>query len=427
MTRLSLCALAVALAAGQSLAEPMGQPMQRFREMGATQGEEQTETYTMEDTTTPKTTSYAGSPQQLLSQLPKLLEKQLQLQDTLMNKIMKDVDEYLKETTAAFHWGETQSTAVNKVNEMMEMISNRMNTAIDGANELMANSETLDTETLRRATSKFMKEVRVQDVVIDALWASLRGVQTSAWMTTTAGVEQKDTTTVANRSAEEFITRMYHNLRAAGISEEDIVKFVPKMEVETMQARNMGKKGRGYGYAYGYPVYGWSYPSYGYGWGYPSYGYGWGYPSYGYGWGYPYYSHGWGYPYSRHYWRRLRPTSCPDCPPTPATNMMSPLTTPFRSMGEETMMGTTPMTPQGYSTMNQGYSAMMGQGYPNPMMEGMNYPMDTMASGMNTAGTMGTPYNTMMPLTYTGSYRSLFPTPETLGVAPEPMLAGMPY
>lgn len=431
MTRLSLCALAVALAAGHSLAVPstVERAMHRFGDMEPYQMREESEndesttsSSTTTTTTAAPTTESAG---QWIENFIRAVQRQLQLQDALMRQLMKDILEYLNNFVDTF--GDPQASSVGKVHEMLDMISTRMATAREAVNDVAANTENMEGETLRGATRKFMKEVRVQDVVVDALWASLRGVQTNAWMTGAASTDEKDTYTAANRAAEEFLTRMYHNLRSAGISEDDIVKFVPKPENEATsgQARNMGRKGwggwggYGYGYGYGYPRYGYGYGGYGgYGYGYPSY-YSYGYYPYSYGYSYPYYS----YPYYSYYYRRLRPTGpapptsapMPPVPMTPAMMPPTPMMPPFRSMLEETM----PMPP----------NTMMGQqGYPP-----MDYPMEGMADPMETMMPMNAPttyYDAQMSnnnaYTYTNATRNLAPF-EMPGMAPEPRMGLPPF
>nr|AJG00895.1 gametocyte antigen 2 [Eimeria nieschulzi] len=432
MTRLSLCALTVALAAGHCLAEPstVERAMHRFEEMEAFDDAERTTTTTT-TTTTRTTTPLIEAPEKFLENLLKSLQKQLLLQETLMRQLMNDILSFLRDIAKNFALGDTQPPAITKVNEMMEMLSTRMATALQGVDELMMSSGSLDGETLRSVTTKFMKEVRVQDIVVDALFSSLRGTQTNAFLTGATAAQEKDAYAAANRAAEEFLSRMYHNLRVAGISEEDIVKFVPKPGMEGMQMRNMGKRGYGYGgygYAYGYPLYsyGYSYPSYAYS--YPYYSYSYPYYSYSslYSYSYPYYSYGYGYPYAFGF-RRLRPNSCPGCPPGPPVPVtgvsevpmgvppQKPVVPPFRSMGEETLgMGSPSPMGMGYTDPMMGYG--MGSEY-GTLEQNMGYPMDTM-TGMNSIEE--SLYNTYggMP----AGYRNLAPM-EFPGVFPE---SGMP-
>ncbi|CDJ41536.1 56 kDa gametocyte antigen, related [Eimeria tenella] len=442
MTRLSLCALAVALAVGQSLAVPttVENTVHPYSEMGTYQEGEAPGAPDESSTTTTTPSPSPEAPDQWLENFVRAVQRQLQLQESMMRQLVKEIQEYL---SRAFNWDENQSAAYNRVNEMMDMITNRMTTALDGANELMATSETMDPETLRRATRKYMKEVRVQDVVVDSLWASLRGVQTSAWMSGVTAVEKEETTPMAGRAAEEFMHRMYHNLRAAGMAEEDITRFMPKTEYTTPreQTRNMGRKGRyGYGYSYGYPLYsyGYSYPSYSYSYpyysypsySYPLYSYSYRYPSYSYSYplysyssySYPYYSYSYPYYSSSWYWRRLRTASCPDCPP--GVNMpptpLSPMNTPLAGTPSPT---TTPMMPPmmppmvpptrtlGTEPLTMGMGPMPGYGYP-PMMdtmpefppfaEGMGYPTEPINS-IPTMNNMDTPFEN------TTNYRNLAP------------------
>lgn len=432
MTRLSLCALAVALAAGQCLAVPttVERAMHRFGDMEAYQenGENGDSDSTEESTSTTTTTTTASTEttetttqEQWLDCFLKAVQRQLMLQEQLMRQLIKDIVDYFNNVLASTE----QGTAFTKVHEMMDMISNRMATAREAANDVAAASGTMESETLRNATRKFMKEVRVQDVVVDALWASLRGVQTSAWMTgVVASEERGDTYSVANRAAEEFLTRMYHNLRAAGISEDDIVKFVPKAETETSEpGRNMGKRGYyGYGRSYGY--YGYGYPRY-YSYGYPSY-YSYGYPSY-YSYGYPsYYSYGYpsyyySYPYySSYYYRRLRPTPG-TAPPPAATPMMgppAPMMTPPTPTPTPTMVPPfPPMAP--FRSMFQ-EPPPMGE---NPMMTGqgygpMEYPMEEMPEPMEPM-MPPTPYEMPTTSAYTPT-RNLAPFTDVAGIFPEP-------
>nr|QEQ76257.1 56 kDa gametocyte protein [Eimeria necatrix] len=440
MTRLSLCALAVALAVGQSMAVPttVENTVHPYAEMGTYQEGEAPGAPDESSTTTTTPSPSPEAPDQWLENFVRAVQRQLQLQESMMRQLVKEIQEYL---SRAFNWDENQSAAYTRVNEMMDMITNRMTTALDGANELMATSEAMDPETLRRATRKYMKEVRVQDVVVDSLWASLRGVQTSAWMNGVTAVEKEETAPVAGRAAEEFLHRMYHNLRAAGMAEEDISRFMPKTEYAAPreQPRNMGRKGRyGYSYGYGYPYYSYGYPYYSYGYPYYSYGYSYpyysySYPYYSYSYRYPAYSYGYplysyssysypaysySYPYysSSWYWRRLRPAACPDCPPaannmpptTPPMNtplpgapMMPPMMPPARGLGTE---------PLGMA-MGMGMGPMTGYGYP-PMMDStpdfpaFNEPMGYPTEPINSIPTMN---NMETPFENTTNYRNLAP------------------
>ncbi|KAL8428010.1 hypothetical protein Efla_005622 [Eimeria flavescens] len=440
MTRLSLCAVALALAAGHCLAEPstIERAMHRFGDVEILQDDtnDETTTTTTTTTTTAATTSSSSSGSSSTKSFPetaeeffeafvKALQKQLQLQEQLMKQLLQDLQDYLLQLSRTFTLDETQSGAFHRVSEMMEMITSRMATARENVDELMATSDTLGNDTLRSATTKFMKEVRVQDVVVDALWASLRGVQTSAFVSGTTGVEDRDAYVIANRAAEEFLARMYHNLRSAGISEEDIGKFVPRnAELEGERGRNMGRKGRygGYGYGgYGYGGYGYG----GYGWG----GYGYGYPryyGYSYGYGHPYYSYGYGYPmaysyyypsyYGSYYFRRLRPTgTTPPVPPqaAPPPMMPPPQMALGRALGEE-------LTGMGYSPM---LDAAMADGPTSMYEQAMGYPMDAMNAlpPMDAAAAFTAPFELG---TNTGM-RNLAPIPEMPAFAPElPMRAG---
>nr|AVP27262.1 59 kDa gametocyte protein precursor [Eimeria tenella] len=411
MTRLAACAAlaAVALAAGQSVAMPTAIPVEvPMDEYG------QAKTY--QDTDIPTSTSTAApeSPQQWFEGFSRAVQKQLQLQENLMRQLVRDIQEYL---TEAFGWNESDSSALARVNTMLDMISKRMAVTRDAANEV-STTET-EPQAVRDATRNFMKEVRVQDIVVDALWASLRGVQTSAWMSgVSSTIDERDVLAVANRAAEEFLARMYHNLRAAGVAEEDIVKYVPRTPADpsSSEPRNMGKKGRSYGYGHGYGC-GYSYPLYSYGCPYSSCGYS--YPFYASTWGYPS-PLAWGYPsHSSFYWRRLGAAACPDCAPAPAPEpefIIPP--TAFRGLQEEAMMGTP------YANPMMG-TPMMGTPYANPMMAS---PYTTpMMGASNTNPTMATPYtNPTMATPYTNPTMGTPYTNPTMGT-PYTNSMGTPY
>ncbi|CDJ36024.1 LOW QUALITY PROTEIN: 56 kDa gametocyte antigen, related [Eimeria mitis] len=271
MIRYTACSLAaVALAAGQSfsLPIPIDRPLHRLGEMNTYQAAGAAPSPAAESSSSSTSTAAPDSAQQWLENFNEAVQKQLQLQESLMKQLMTDIQEYLSNT---FGWGDgTNTTALERVNSMLEMISSRMAVTREAATEMVSETEVVEEQKAREATRKFMKEVRVQDIVVDALWASLRGVQTSAWMSgLTGSVEERDVFNAANRAAEEFLVRMYHNLRAAGVDEEDIVKYVPKTNPEeennsSSPTRNMGHKrgyyGYGYGYRYSYPQYSYYYP-----------------------------------------------------------------------------------------------------------------------------------------------------------------------
>ncbi|CDJ36022.1 56 kDa gametocyte antigen, related [Eimeria mitis] len=186
MTRLGLCTLALALAVGPAVAVPSSTPVEtavhhQYPEMGTYQENEAPGAPGSPDDTTTTTTPSPTSEgvEQWLESFIRAVQRQLQLQDAMMRQLIRDIQEYL---SSAFNWSDSQTSSYTRVTEMMDMITNRMSTAIDSSNELMTHAESADPETVRRAMRKYMKEVRVQDVVVDALWASLRGVQTSAWM-----------------------------------------------------------------------------------------------------------------------------------------------------------------------------------------------------------------------------------------------------
>lgn len=89
---------------------------------------------------------------------------------------------------------------------------------------------------------------------------------------------------------------------------------------------------------------------------------------------------------------------------------------PFRGLGEELMMGTTPVTPQGLGNLNgQFYNTFAGQRY-NTLQNIGYYPFEGMTgSSVPTVGTTGFSYE-MMPVT---GYRNLAPAPEMPGVFPQ--------
>nr|AAN05087.1 56 kDa gametocyte antigen [Eimeria maxima] len=472
MTRLGLAAVALALAVGPSMAVPSTTPVENqvhpYSEMSTYQ--EGSAPGAPEDTTTTTTSSpVSDGAEQWLESFVRAVQRQLQLQDQMMRQLMRDIQEYL---STAFNWAENQSTAYTRVTEMMDMISNRMNAAMDSSNELMTTSDTTDPETLRRATRKYMKEVRVQDVLVDALWASLRGVQTAAWMNGVTAIEKEETTPMASRAAEEFLHRMYHNLRAAGMSEEDVAKFIPRAEYNpSEQSRNMGRKGRSFYYGgypsyYNSPYYSYSsYPSY-YNYSYPSYSYS-SYPSYYRYSSYPYYNYSYpsyynygSYPYYSYssypswYWRRLRSlatATCPDCPPLttpsmiptppPMMNMMN--TPPPMANMMTSMMMNTPMVPPprtlGTEAMSLGLAPigitgapMTGFGVPPEFgpfgAEGIGLPTDALGSTPEmTPFDPTTPYRTLAPMDLPPIPPPVFPetpmrppTPFGFGPAPVP-------
>lgn len=107
------------------------------------------------------------------------------------------------------------------------------------------------------------------------------------------------------------------------------------------------------------------------------------------------------------------------------TNQIVP---PFRGLGEDLMIGTTPVTPQGLGDLNsQFYNTFEGQRYSTLQNMGY-YPFEGM-SGLNvpTVGNTGFSYE-MTPMT---GYRNLAPVPEMPGVLPQgPMFTpttGLPW
>lgn len=466
MTRFAACVLAAVLfAAGPSsaLPTPIGDPFRRLGEMETYQtgGEgpspNPTPSPPAEGSSSSTSTAAPDTAQQWFEGFNRAVQKQLQLQESLMRQLMEDIQQYLSE---ALGWNENGSSALERVNAMLEMISSRMAITREAATEMAIGSSETEEQAAREATQKFMREVRVQDIVVDALWASLRAVQTSTWMSGITGqVEESDVFNAANRAAEEFLVRMYHNLRAAGIAEEDIVKYVPKNAIEettSSPTRNMGRKSRGYyHYNYGYN-YGYRYPHYSYYYTHPQ-------PFYSYPVAaYPRYMHNysWGYPvYTPSDWGSAPcfSSSCNDCGRGPQPEPLVHEHDMFhRALGEEdpTMMGAhgapnpyvygTPMMQDAYGTgpamSAQGYN----NGYPNygyypssmnPRFNAattaatgnMNYSQQSPAAPMGRMGSLGSPYG--YTVTPNSRYRpSTFPV-RNLGMweGPEPMMEFMPF
>ncbi|CDI78698.1 56 kDa gametocyte antigen, related [Eimeria acervulina] len=347
-----------------------------------------TPTPAAEGSSSSTSTAAPDAAQQWFEGFSRAVQKQLQVQESLMRQLMTDIQEYL---TDALGWNENGSSALERVNAMLEMISSRMAITREAATDMVSTAEA-EEQAAREASRKVMREVRVQDIVVDALWASLRGVQASAWMGGIGGhVEEADVFNAANRAAEEFLARMYHNLRAAGIAEEDIVKYVPKTVIEetisSSPTRNMGSKSRGYSYY----NYGYRYPHYTYGYAHP-YPTFYSYPTvayprytYNYSWGYPMQSSfGWSSP-------RFFSSSCSTCnecssrlplPGEPLMHEVEPIH--HRRLGEEgpMMMGGVPF----------GYNSHMmptPQAYPNNYNSYYNYNYNSFPPTMNSR------YNTM--------------------------------
>lgn len=399
-------AVAVATAGHSSVALPnphsYGVGMRRFGE---------TEAYQTEDMTSTSTTApNQEGPEQRLSTLMKAIHKQTQLQENLLHQLIKEVQDYLR--SVAQGWDVSQVDATDMVHRMLEMMGNRMAATAESIAEFMNNSGNMDGGAVREATRRFMKEASLQDVVIDAVWAALRGVQTGAWMAGIGAIENGEPLPVHYQAAEEFFTRVVQNMRTAGVGEEDVRKFVPQVEQGGMgqRSRKMGKRGYygygGYGYGRAYGYYGYGYPSY-YSYGYSSYpsyySYGYAYPSY-YSYGYPSY-YGYSYPYyASYYYRRLRRLPFEMMPPPP---MGMPMAGP-RALYEEPPMPMEPMMEgQGFvPPMEYAEEVPPAEFYPEPMM----VPTPE-------------PYYEDTTTAYTGARRSLAPINELSRIPP----AGAPW
>ncbi|CDJ30916.1 LOW QUALITY PROTEIN: 82 kDa gametocyte antigen, related [Eimeria mitis] len=155
---------------------------------------------------------------------------------------------------------------------------------------------------LRGVTNDFLREIMIQEAVLETLWAVVRDAQENPWMMN----EQETLHTTTSEAVQGFLTRMHDRLRATGFTEEEVMRLLPRSRScssntagglfetctdPTTPARNLGKKG-GY-YGYGYPAtyhYGYSYPYYSYTYAYPMYVQPMAYPAYyGYSWGPSYY------------------------------------------------------------------------------------------------------------------------------------------
>nr|AJG00899.1 gametocyte protein [Eimeria nieschulzi] len=268
--------------------------------------------------------------------------QQLAVQEAVLDSIMKEVQTIFKNTLTVPGW-DNMDSAAETVKQIVDRVRERL---AAGFTETEAGRTTMSTASaLRGVTSDFLKEIMVQEAVIETLWAVLRDSQARPWITN----EQQAMQTAAQHAVQGFLLRMHDRLRATGFTEEEIVKMMPRPkactldgpagEFDTCPERNLGKRGGyggygGYGYGgyghggYGYRSYGYSYPFYGY----SSYGYG--YPYYGgYSYGYPYHarSYGYGYPYGygyRGFYRRLGEVATPESsipqsiPPIPVDEQM---------------------------------------------------------------------------------------------------------
>ncbi|KAL8428009.1 hypothetical protein Efla_005621 [Eimeria flavescens] len=249
--------------------------------------------------------------------------QQMATQEAVLDSIMREVQNIFKNTMVVPGW-DNMDSAAETVKQIVDRVRDRLNSSLS---ETEAGRTTMSTAAaLRGVTNDFLKEIMVQEAVIETLWAVLRDSQARPYITN----EQHAMHVSAVQAVQGFLARMHDRLRATGFTEEEIMKMMPRTKncspdgprgmFDTCPERNLGKRYGGFGYGgwggYGYysrPFYSYSYPMYGYSslaYGYPSYGYSslaYAYPSYGYSslaysypalsYSYPLYSYGYSYPY----------------------------------------------------------------------------------------------------------------------------------
>lgn len=327
MTRAVALASIFALAAGQGLAMPSMETVPQVGEWDETaQGATApTVTETIEQTENANTTNV---PRMMSPQEP---PQQLVAQEAVLDALMEEVQNIFRNSLTVPGW-ENMDSAVDAVRQIVERVRERLTNSFS---ETDAGRSTITTATaLRGVTNDFLKEVMVQEAVIETLWAVLRDTQALPVMNNVNN-EQQTMQTSATQAVQGFLTRMQDRLRSTGFTEEEIAKMMPRAA-----ERNLGGR-RAYGYR-----------SYGYGWGYPSYGYGWGYPSYG-----------------RSYWyRRLAETTNPETAtpkdfPTPFFPGTPGMTTP-EPMGPFPPMDG-PMTASETPRALNGWGYRHSWGYPS--------------------------------------------------------------
>ncbi|XP_022592901.2 uncharacterized protein LOC34620085 [Cyclospora cayetanensis] len=353
MTRAAALAGFIALAAGQGLALPMETTPHMEWEEAAAEAQ-RAAAASVDEAISGMTTQGMSIPMSRMMSTTETTPQQGAVQEAVLDAIMKEVQTIIKNTLTVPGW-DTMESATDTVKQIVEKVRERLTTSM---NETETGRATMNTATaLRGVTNDFLKEIMVQEAVIETLWAVLRDSQNRPWITN----EQQAMHVAATQAVHGFLSRMQERLRSTGFTEEEITKMLPQSKTcakegptgmfDTCPERNLGRKGSGgYGYGYAYPAYvGTAYPAYysraypayygyshpyAYDWGYPLHGAVWG-PSYAYGWRSPYYARSYGW------LRRLGENTTPESSMPP----MGPPMTP--EMGA-------PMTPEeaGISPMN---------------------------------------------------------------------------
>ncbi|KAL8441000.1 hypothetical protein Emag_007538 [Eimeria magna] len=296
MARAVALAGLVALAAGQGLALPAMETVQ-MGEWEEAAAEAQRAAAASVAETISQTEGYSSN----ITGLPRMMgtqeATQQQTQDAVLESIMKEVQNIFKNTLIVPGW-ENMDAAADTVRQIVDRVRERLSSSLS---ETEAGRTTMSTAAaLRGVTNDFLKEIMVQEAVIETLWAVLRDSQARPYLAN----EQQAMHVSAVQAVQGFLARMHDRLRATGFTEEEIMKMMPRTRncspdgprgmFDTCPERNLGgRKGYGYGYSsFGYggfysrPYYSYSYPMYGYSmYSYPSYGYSslaYDYPSYGY-------------------------------------------------------------------------------------------------------------------------------------------------
>lgn len=295
----------------------------------------------MEAETTTPSTPEAPQQQQQMPQPQPQPQQTTPVPEAVLEAIMQEMQNIFRSSLVP-GW-DTVGTAADAVRQIVTRVRERltgplmmteMDTGLGRTGPLSTTGATGATTgpvaALRGVTNDFLREIMIQEAVLETLWAVVRDAQERPWLVN----EQEALHAATADAVQGFLGRMHDRLRATGFSEEEVMRLLPRSRNggctrtgglfdqcnDAPPSRLLGKRmySTGY-YGYGYPSYysyGYSYPAYShYPVSYPYYGYSWG-PSYYYGSGY----YGkYGYKYGHYYRRLAEQEPRPVMPPAAAT------------------------------------------------------------------------------------------------------------
>lgn len=229
MTRLTLCAVAVALAANQCLAaeDPVftNATIPNVKFNVADDGLKNTATNTDGEQTQVKGDAPITN-EEMLARLLKHMEQQVKIQINLMNSLIDGVQKYVGGFIS-------NNDDADKVNEVLNTINAKINNTNDDYGKLMAEKDNMNKEHLNDTIFNIITEIYSNDILIDTLWSSLRGVQINDWNTST---HENKKSQDKNNTAAEFLKHMCYNMKKVGLNHQSISKYMKQSCNENVQS-----------------------------------------------------------------------------------------------------------------------------------------------------------------------------------------------